>query len=79
MRFLQTSTSQDETIHEKASRIMARGKVRARIAELMAPVIAEAQMSRTEWLEWLTKCCRFDPRKMFDANGRPKDHRTRRK
>ena len=61
-----------KTIHEKASRIMARGKVRARVAELMAPVIANAQMSRMEWLERITQCCRFDPRKMFDARGRPK-------
>jgi phage terminase small subunit len=61
-----------KTIHEKASRIMARGKVRARVAELMAPVIAEAQMKRTEWLQRLASCCRFDPRKMFDAHGKPK-------
>jgi phage terminase small subunit len=61
-----------KTIYEKASRIMARGKVRARIAELMAPVIAQAQMTRTEWLQRLTRCCRFDPRKMFDAQGKPK-------
>jgi phage terminase small subunit len=61
-----------KTIHEKASRIMARGKVKARIAELMAPVIAKAQMSRQEWLQLLTKCCRFDVRKMFDATGKPK-------
>ncbi|MEP7151278.1 MAG: hypothetical protein ABI856_06175, partial [Nitrospira sp.] len=45
-----------KTIHEKASRIVARGKVRARVAELMAPVIAAARMNRKEWLEWLTKC-----------------------
>ena len=38
----------------------------------MARVIASAQMSRTEWLERLTQCCQFDPRKMFDAQGRPK-------
>jgi phage terminase small subunit len=61
-----------KTIHEKASRIMARGKVQARVAELMAPVIAEAQMTRTEWLRILTKCCRFDPRKLFDATGKLK-------
>ena len=54
---------------------MARGKVRARIAELMAPVIAETQMTRRDWLIWLTKCCRFDPRKMFDTNGKPKNSR----
>jgi hypothetical protein len=64
--------AKQKTIHEKASRIMARGKVRARIAELMAPVIAQAQMTRTEWLQLLTKCCRFDPRKMFDATGKLK-------
>jgi phage terminase small subunit len=61
-----------KTIHEKASRMMARGKVRARVAELMAPVIAEAQMTRMEWLRILTKCCRFDPRKLFDATGKLK-------
>ena len=27
---------------------------------------------RTEWLQWLAKCCRFDLGKMFDAMGRPK-------
>jgi hypothetical protein len=59
-----------KTIHEKASRLMAKGKVQARVDELMAPVIAEAQMTRTEWLQWLTKCSRFDPRKLFDATGR---------
>ena len=58
-----------KTIHEKASRLMTRGKVQARIAELMAPVIAGAQMSRAEWLERITRCCRFDPRKMFDSMG----------
>ncbi len=58
-----------KTIHEKASRIMARGKVRARVAELMAPVIAQAQMTRMEWLARIVQCCRFDPRKMFDATG----------
>jgi phage terminase small subunit len=61
-----------KTIHEKASRIMARGKVRARVAELMAPVIAKTQMTRMEWLQRLTMCCRYDPRKMFDAHGKPK-------
>ena len=61
-----------KTIHEKASRLMAKGKVRARIAELMAPVIADAQMTRAEWVERLTRCCRFDPRKLFDSTGKLK-------
>ena len=61
-----------KSIHERASQIMARIKVQSRIAELMAPVIASAQMTRSEWLERVTQCCRFDPRKMFDLLGRPK-------
>lgn len=32
-----------ESIHEKASRLMADGKVRARVDELRAPVVAEMQ------------------------------------
>ena len=64
--------AKQKTIHEKASRIMGRGKVQARVAELMAPAIASAQMTRKEWLDRLTGFCRFDPRKMFDARGRPK-------
>jgi phage terminase small subunit len=61
-----------KTIHEKASRLMAKGKVQARVAELMAPVIAQTQMTRTEWLQRLARCCRFDPRKLFDATGKLK-------
>jgi phage terminase small subunit len=44
----------------------------ARVGRAHGPVIADAQMTRTEWLQWLTKCCRFDPRKLFDATGKPK-------
>jgi hypothetical protein len=51
---------------------MASGKVRARIAELMAPVIAQTQMTRTGWLQRLTSCCRLDPGKVFDAHGKLK-------
>ncbi len=61
-----------KTVNEKASRMMGRGKIRARVADLTAPVIAQAQMTRTEWLQRLTRCCRFDPRKMFDATGKLK-------
>jgi hypothetical protein len=53
-------------------RAKKKGKVIARVADLMAPVIAEAQMTRTEWLRIVTNCCRFDPRKLFDATGKLK-------
>ena len=36
-------------------------------------LIALAQMSRTEWLQIITKCCRFEFRKMFDAMGKLKN------
>ena len=42
-----------------ASRLMAKRKVRARIAELMQPVIERARMSREEWLESLARIYRF--------------------
>jgi phage terminase small subunit len=61
------------TIHEKASRIMARGKVRARIAELMQPIIQRAMLSREEWLETVWRICLADVRKMFDLHGNPKE------
>lgn len=60
-----------KTINEKASRMMALGKIKARVAELIRPVIAKAQMSREQWLEQIARVAMFDPRKMFDARGNP--------
>jgi Phage terminase, small subunit len=60
-----------KTIHEMASRLMAKRKVRARLTELMQPVIERAQLSRKEWLESLARICLADVRKMFDLRGNP--------
>ncbi len=60
-----------KTVSEKASRIIALGKVRARLRELMAPVIAKAQLTREQWLESIARIAMSDPRKMFDAHGNP--------
>src|SRR5687767_6348029 len=60
-----------KTIHEMASRLMAKHKVRTRLAELMQPIIERAQLSREEWLERLARICRADIRKMFDEHGNP--------
>jgi hypothetical protein len=60
-----------KTIHEMASRLMAKPKVRARIEMLMQPVIERAQFSREEWLEALVRIIRADIRKMFDSAGNP--------
>ena len=60
-----------KTVHEMASRLMAKRKVRARIAELMEPLIRRAQLSREDWLEGLARICLADVRKMFDEQGNP--------
>ena len=60
-----------KTIHEKASRLMAEGKIRARIAELMKPAIEQVRMTREEWLLKFEKMVRGDVRKMFDEFGHP--------
>ena len=60
-----------KTINEMACRLMAKRKIRARVAELMQPVIERAQMSREEWLEALVSIIRADVRKMFASSGKP--------
>jgi hypothetical protein len=60
-----------KTIHEMASRLMARPKVRARIEMLMQPVIERAQLTREEWSERLAHICLADIRRMFDEHGIP--------
>jgi phage terminase small subunit len=60
-----------KTINEMASRLMARPKIRARVAELMQPVIQRARMTREQWVEALAAICFADVRKMFDIHGNP--------
>jgi hypothetical protein len=61
-----------KTINEMACRLMKNPKITTRVAELMQPLVADAQMKRWEWLERMTRLARHDPRKMFDEDGRPK-------
>ena len=60
-----------KTVHEMASRLMAKHKVRTRLAELMQPVIDRAQLSREQWLDRLARICLADVRRMFDSCGNP--------
>lgn len=60
-----------KTINEMASRLMAKPKIRARVAELMQPVIQRARMTREQWIEALASICFADVRKMFDVHGNP--------
>jgi len=67
----QPKRAKAKTIHEMASRLMTRHKLRARLAELMQPVIERAQLSREQWLDGLARICLADVRKMFDSYGKP--------
>jgi phage terminase small subunit len=50
-----TSRMADKTIHEKASRLMADGKVKARVKELRDQLAKPTIMSAQERLEYLTR------------------------
>lgn len=48
-----TSRMKPETVQQKASRLMADGKVRARVDEIRAPVVQKAQITLESHLERL--------------------------
>ena len=50
----------DKTVHEKASRLMADDKVRARLQELRDAMITPSIMTARERLEWLSELIRSD-------------------
>ena len=50
-----TSRMSDKTVHEKASRLMADGKVKARLQELRDQMMKPSIMSAQERLEYLTR------------------------
>ena len=50
-----TENMSDKTVHEKASRLMADGKVRARLKELREKLVKPTIMSAQERLEFLSK------------------------
>ena len=56
-----------------ASKLAATHKVRTRLAELFLPIIAEARLTREQWLNEVAKCALFDVRRMFDEHGNPKE------
>ena len=50
-----TQRMKDKSIHEKASRLMADDKVRARVEELRSELAKPSIMTAQDRLEWLTK------------------------
>jgi phage terminase small subunit len=55
-----TSRMADKTIHEKSSRLMADGKVKARLQELRDKIANESVMSATKRAERLTEFANYE-------------------
>lgn len=51
----ETKRMTDKTVHEKASRMMSDGKIRARVKELREQLMKPSIMSAQERLEYLTR------------------------
>jgi phage terminase small subunit len=68
-----TTKMSNESVWTLSSRLMTDVKVKARIQEFMAPVVAKVQLSRAEWLSGLERIARgvihADVRKLFDPVG----------
>ena len=60
-----------KTVNQKACRLMAKGNIGARVAELRAPVLKKVQYDQARWLEEVQRCAFVDPRQLFDADGNP--------
>lgn len=60
-----------KTINEKACRLAKMDKIRARVDELRAPVVARVQRTKGDRLKKLTYAMFLDPADCFDDFGRP--------
>jgi hypothetical protein len=67
-----TKQMKAQSIHKRASELMAVGEVRGRIGELRAPVIAKVQWSLEERMAELRHAGQLDPIHLYDENGQPK-------
>ncbi len=66
-----SSKGQPNTIHINASKLMASTKVRLRIEELQAPVVAATRLTMQQRLNELQNAVLFNPKDYFDENGQP--------
>lgn len=60
-----------KTITEKSSKLMADDNIRARIQQLMQPIVEQVQVTREQWLKKMEAFFHADVRKMFDEFGNP--------
>ena len=66
-----TEKMKGKTVYEKASRLMATGKIQTRIEEIRAPALRKVQYDYARWLEEVQRCAFFDVRNLFDNEGNP--------
>lgn len=68
-----TTKMSDKSVWEAASRLLADGKVAARLEELRAAAADKAVLTEARVLEEVARIGLFDPRKLFNADGSPKE------
>jgi len=62
-------TTKQKSIHEKASFLSNQVKIRARVDELLKPVVEQVQVTREQWLKKMEGYFHSDVRKMFTGPG----------
>lgn len=72
-RAYSTARMTPKQINEEASKLMANPKVAQRVAELRAQAAEKAVLTEARVLEEVARLGLFDPRKLFNADGSPKD------
>ncbi len=60
-----------KSVHELASRTMAKVKVVSRIAELQAPVVESVRLTMQRRLEEVAHAATLDPAECYDEHGQP--------
>lgn len=64
-----SSKTQRQTLRNSATKLAHNPKIKARVAELMEPVIQNALLTKERWLQEVVNCALFDPRELFDSHG----------
>lgn len=69
--FRVASKTKAASVQRKAQQLANYPIVKARLAELMAPIIARTTLTKEDWLNWGIVRLKCDAGKMFDAHGNP--------
>lgn len=67
-----SSKAKDKTANEYASRLLADGKIRARIEALRGKTAEKYELTLERWDKEVARLAFFDPRRICHEDGRPK-------